>query len=188
MRARSVAAVLLAAACGAAAAQSNDVMLSEGELTVERIEEVLGTLSRSAAVVECLPERSRTIVLKGGTPPPRPSSTRPGGAAIVFDTDSSELTAATRRSLDTFARAFNGRTLGERRFLIEGHADRRGRPDHNMRLSQARAEAVRTYLVRQGGVDAARLDACGMGDLEPMNREDIAAPENRRVSFVTRVR
>lgn len=183
--ARAVIALLIAAACGVAAAQSRDVMLSDAEVTVARIEELLGSLSRGA-VPACLPERSRTIVLKGGTAPPRPPTARPGGAAIVFDTDSAELTPASRRSLDTIARAINGDTLGPLRFLIEGHADRRGRPDHNLRLSQARAEAVRNHLVREGRVDAARLEACGMGDLEPLNEAEIAAPENRRVAFVTR--
>jgi len=197
--ARAAIVLMIAAACGAAeardsgqvnpvppaAAQSRDVMLSDAEVTVARIEEVLGTLTRGN-VPACLPERSRTIVLKGGTPPPRPAVARPGGAAIVFDTDSAELTAATRRSLDTIARANNGTTLGGMRFLVEGHADRRGRPDHNLRLSQARAEAVRNHLVREGRVDAARLEACGMGDLEPLNEAEIAAPENRRVAFVNR--
>lgn len=35
------------------------------------------------------------------------------------------------------------------------------------------------------GIEHARLKSIGKGDLEPLNRADPSAPENRRVTFVT---
>ena len=49
---------------------------------------------------------------------------------------------------------------------IEGHTDDRGRDDKNMALSQARAEAVRQYLIEHG-VAANRLTAKGFGETKP---------------------
>ncbi|MCL4699388.1 MAG: OmpA family protein, partial [Burkholderiaceae bacterium] len=71
------------------------------------------------------------------------------------------------------------------RFTLEGHADPRGSEDHNQRLSQARAESVRDYLISRHGLDARRVDAVGKGSSNLMNKTQIAAPENRRVTIVS---
>ncbi len=68
---------------------------------------------------------------------------------------------------------------------IEGHTDLRGDPDKNLKLSQARAEAVKSYLVKRG-VKATRLEAKGYGGERPLapgkGKKDSA--KNRRVEFV----
>jgi outer membrane protein OmpA-like peptidoglycan-associated protein len=56
-----------------------------------------------------------------------------------------------------------------------------------MKLSQERAESVKRYLVTQG-IAEDRLVAEGRGDREPMLPAEPAAPENRRVTFVTQGR
>ena len=43
---------------------------------------------------------------------------------------------------------------------------------------------IEILLNDQGDVDRARLEVVGRGDAEPVNRENVAAPENRRVRFV----
>jgi len=77
--------------------------------------------------------------------------------------------------------------LVEYRFTVEGHADPRGHADTNMTLSQERAESVKRYLTGQG-IAEDRLIAEGHGDREPMLPAEPAAPENRRVTFVTQKR
>jgi len=47
--------------------------------------------------------------------------------------------------------------------IVEGHADPSGNPATNQKLSEQRAEAVRSYLVSKG-IDAARLEPIGFGD------------------------
>lgn len=104
---------------------------------------------------------------------------------ITFVTNSAELTAQAKSSLDMVARALQDDRLGSFKFAIEGHADARGTAEENLQLSQARAQSVVQYLVSQHGIPRERLQPVGKGDTEPLNRQQVDAPENRRVTIVT---
>lgn len=69
---------------------------------------------------------------------------------------------------------------------VEGHASADGEADHNLELSQRRAEAVRAYLVKKGGVPEGRLEAEGFGEDRPIadNETEEGRSQNRRVEFV----
>lgn len=69
---------------------------------------------------------------------------------------------------------------------VVGHTDHRGSLDHNMTLSQQRAEAVVDYLVSEHGIAQSRLDAHGVGPLAPVatNETDDGRARNRRVELV----
>ena len=69
---------------------------------------------------------------------------------------------------------------------IDGYTDSIGGKAHNLTLSQARADAVRSVLVSQFGIDAGRLTAKGFGPDNPLGSNDTAEgrAENRRVEFV----
>ena len=56
---------------------------------------------------------------------------------------------------------------GDSRVNLVGHTDRLGSDEYNMRLSQRRAETVRSYLISRG-VNAATLTATGAGKLQPL--------------------
>jgi outer membrane protein OmpA-like peptidoglycan-associated protein len=76
--------------------------------------------------------------------------------------------------------------LPERRFSIEGHTDSIGSDRYNDDLSARRAAAVKTALMRDFGVDAARLAAKGHGERRPIETNDTLAgrARNRRVELV----
>ncbi|HJT51713.1 MAG TPA: OmpA family protein [Nitrosospira sp.] len=105
---------------------------------------------------------------------------------ITFHTNSADLTPEARQSLDVVGRALNMNKLASYDFIIEGHADPRGGPDFNQWLSQARAQTVRDYLVQNHHIDENRLSAVGKGDRELLDKENLVAPENRRVTIVTK--
>ncbi len=71
------------------------------------------------------------------------------------------------------------------RVVVEGHTDNRGGSELNRKLSQARADSVRDYLLKRG-VAAIRLQAVGYGPSRPVATNTTARgrEQNRRVEFV----
>ena len=68
---------------------------------------------------------------------------------------------------------------------IEGHTDNVGRAEDLLRLSEERAEAIKTFLVEKG-IDKKRILTLGFGPKYPINdnsTDDLRA-QNRRVEFV----
>jgi OmpA-OmpF porin, OOP family len=106
---------------------------------------------------------------------------------MTFETNSAELTPVAKRQLEIVAAALKNDRLAAYRFTVEGHADPRGAPDTNQTLSEQRARSVLEHLVSAHGIEAPRLRAEGRGDREPLNREQPAAAENRRVTIVTQL-
>jgi outer membrane protein OmpA-like peptidoglycan-associated protein len=68
---------------------------------------------------------------------------------------------------------------------LEGHTDSVGTDDYNMKLSQQRADSVRTYLGSQG-VPPETMTSTGLGKADPVATNDTAAgrQQNRRVDMV----
>lgn len=69
---------------------------------------------------------------------------------------------------------------------IEGHTDAQGDENMNQSLSDQRAEAVRTYLLANMGIDAERLNARGYGESRPIANNELEAgrAKNRRIDIV----
>ena len=139
-------------------------------------------VNEQALVNMLTPEpRSRSIkVTRDGKPMPPPSAS----LLITFETNSAKLTPQAQQSLEVVARALKSDKLTDFRFAVEGHADPRGNPESNLKLSQARAESVAAYLTQQQ-IDRARLKPVGKGSAELLNTAVPAAPENRRVTIKT---
>ena len=72
---------------------------------------------------------------------------------------------------------------------IEGHTDSRGNANYNRKLSQARADAVMTYLASKG-VEKHRLRSIGYGEDKPLDKRNNQAAwtKNRRVDFFVEAR
>jgi OmpA-OmpF porin, OOP family len=72
------------------------------------------------------------------------------------------------------------------RFEIAGHTDNVGKDADNLKLSQARAEAVKAYLVKKG-IEPARLLAKGYGASAPVadNSTEEGRQQNRRTEVKT---
>jgi outer membrane protein OmpA-like peptidoglycan-associated protein len=104
--------------------------------------------------------------------------------AIPFEVNSARLRPESGPLLGNLVAALLSADLKGQRFVIEGHTDASGNPATNLRLSQARAEEVRLYLVALG-VHASRLRAVGKGSTEPVNALDPLSADNRRVRVVT---
>lgn len=104
-----------------------------------------------------------------------------GLAPITFASGGSDLTPASEGELDKVA-AFLLQTPGN--IEIAGHTDADGASDLNQRLSQERADAVKTYLAAQG-IPAEAMTAVGFGEDQPIAPNDTAEnkSKNRRIVF-----
>ena len=102
---------------------------------------------------------------------------------VHFATNKATIKKRSHRILGEVATVLgdNGRISKVR---IEGHTDSRGPDEKNMKLSQARADAVRDFLVERG-VAAERLVAQGYGETQPIDSNHTGAGRaaNRRVEF-----
>ena len=70
--------------------------------------------------------------------------------------------------------------------VIEGHTDNVGAPEHNMKLSQHRAESVVNYLVGNFGIERTRLSAKGYGASRRIAYNNTAEgrQKNRRINAI----
>jgi OOP family OmpA-OmpF porin len=104
---------------------------------------------------------------------------------VNFATGKAELTPESQTILDGVAESLVANE--EIKVQVGGHTDNTGSAAVNKRLSAARAEAVRQYLISKG-VAANRLTAAGFGPSKPIASNKTAAgrAQNRRVEL-TRV-
>lgn len=108
----------------------------------------------------------RTLVLQG----------------VNFETGSANLTDQSHNTLDRVADAIIGNP--DVRIEVAGYTDSRGGAATNLRLSQARADAVRAYLIGKG-VPAFQLTSRGFGSASPIapNTTAVGRSRNRRVEL-----
>src|ERR1700688_468714 len=76
---------------------------------------------------------------------------------ICFANDSNRLTQAAHAQLAQLGAALKSPELASSRFLIAGHTSATGAPEHNLRLSEARAQAVRGYLLKRFNIAPGRI-------------------------------
>jgi outer membrane protein OmpA-like peptidoglycan-associated protein len=103
---------------------------------------------------------------------------------IYFDTAKSELKPESSAAITEVAKLLKG-NAGLKLYVV-GHTDNAGALEGNMKLSQDRAQAVVQALVKQQGIEAARLKAYGSGPYAPVASNDTeeGRAKNRRVELV----
>jgi len=131
------------------------------------------------------------VVAHGGCPAPAPRAVLTEkkieiGDSVYFDSSKATIQARSFGLLDEVAQILveNPRVA---LLSIEGHTDSTGAAAMNRKLSQQRAEAVKTYLVSKG-VAAERLEARGHGPDRPIADNGTVAgrAKNRRVEFLVK--
>ncbi len=102
---------------------------------------------------------------------------------VFFDTNKATIKPVSFALLDDVALAM--RDNPKIKVEVQGHTDSVGNDAFNLKLSQSRAESVRTYLLKKG-ITSDRMDPKGYGENVPIadNRTTDGRSQNRRVEFV----
>jgi len=102
---------------------------------------------------------------------------------VLFDAGKADVRTSSKKTLDQVAAALNGQYKGKP-VRIEGHTDsdpiKVSKWKSNQELSEARAKAVRDYLVNKG-VPSSRVTTTGLGSTQPKGE---VKSKNRRVEIV----
>lgn len=104
---------------------------------------------------------------------------------VYFDTNSSKLTSDATAILDKdiIPQIKNDRPA---KITVEGHCDERGSVPYNHTLGKKRAEAVKSYLIKNG-VDFAKIKTVTYGKSKPVDHghDEDAWSKNRRAVTVS---
>ncbi len=101
---------------------------------------------------------------------------------INFETAKAIITPASYPMLDEIVSIL--KEYADYNLKIGGHTDKVGNDETNFKLSQARADAVKTYLANKG-VELTRMEATGYGPSKPVapNNTPVGKSQNRRVEL-----
>lgn len=99
---------------------------------------------------------------------------------LIFDRGRAKISPESYPELDEVAKMLH--TYPKMIIQLEGHTDFRGDPKENMKLSQERVDAVKTYLISKG-VNKGNVKTKAFGGTSPISRENTeeAHTINRRV-------
>ncbi|MEP6603089.1 MAG: OmpA family protein [Spartobacteria bacterium] len=109
---------------------------------------------------------------------------------VLFDYDKAALKPAAEEALKKVGIVLS--QFPESKVTVEGYTDAKGPKNLNMKLSLDRAQSVKDWLVKNGGVPIANIATKGFGEQYPMapntnpNGSDnpIGRALNRRVSII----
>lgn len=102
---------------------------------------------------------------------------------VLFTTGRADLKPGAVGNLSKLVAFLN--KYPDRSVIIQGYTDSVGTEDYNQRLSERRADSVKSYLAEQG-ISSMRLSALGKGRSEPVadNASEAGRQQNRRVEVV----
>jgi outer membrane protein OmpA-like peptidoglycan-associated protein len=101
---------------------------------------------------------------------------------IYFDLDQASLKTGSEKVLIEMVKLM--KNYAGLKIEIQGHTDSTGTREHNVKLSERRAETVKTFLVLYG-VDSSRMTSKGFGPDQPVASNDTEEGRslNRRVEL-----
>lgn len=137
------------------------------------------------AIAECDPD----LVKKPDAPKPAAPAATPKPAAqkvtlaadALFDFDKAVLRPEGKAKLDDVTGKLKGMKLEV--IIAVGHADRLGSDKYNQKLSEKRAEAVKSYLVGKG-VEPNRVYTEGKGEKQPITGNKCGKSDKRTKQLV----
>lgn len=104
---------------------------------------------------------------------------------VQFDTDTPIVRPESYQTLGKVADTLVNSALLNYTFLIVGHVESGARRDHNVFLSQRRADAIRDILVNTFKISAKRLQTVGLGEEQLLDPARPNGPVNAQTQVMT---
>ncbi len=113
-------------------------------------------------------------------------------ADVLFDFDKAEILPKAQQALQQAANVVREKAKGVVR--IEGHTDAKGSDAYNQKLSERRANAVKTWLVNKGALKNVKFSVQGFGAKKPVapnakpdgSDDPEGRQKNRRVEIIVK--
>ncbi|WP_332116271.1 OmpA family protein [Azorhizobium caulinodans] len=177
-------AALLVSAAAPVAAQT--------DLSNAQIVQGLNNLTQDAPVVTAASLRQAALdhaTMYSGPPSQRPplaiqlDKLAQINVQIQFKLNSAIILPDSYATIGAIADALHNPVLQGYRFIVTGNTDTTGTREHNLKLSQERADAVVEALTTTFNVNPARLEAVGLGEEALQDTKNPESPVNRRVQI-----
>ncbi len=109
---------------------------------------------------------------------------KPAVIEVSFDTNKSDIKAKYHDELNKLGNFL--KEFPNSKGTIEGHTDSDGSKEANVKLSQARADSVRNYIITKFGIEGSRISAKGHGSAKPIasNKKASDKAKNRRIEAI----
>ncbi len=116
-------------------------------------------------------------------PPPPPPAVVTLDSMSLFDSGKAQLKLGSTRAMVGALEMIKAHP--DKRILVAGYTDNVGNPDSNLKLSTARAQAVRDWLIEASGIPGTQFAIQGYGDTRPIASNDTpdGRTRNRRVEI-----
>ncbi len=146
--------------------------------------------AQTASAERCEYYQWRPLYCKAMTPAPTPvyKPVIKRGEQIVlegvyFDTGSAKIKPESYSTLDQNVSKIRN-SHRDLRIVVVGYTDDRGSETMNQRLSERRADSVKTYFVSKG-IDSSRITSIGRGESNPIatNSTVDGRAQNRRIEL-----
>jgi outer membrane protein OmpA-like peptidoglycan-associated protein len=182
----------------------NNNFTFEGEVnSAEKEKQLLSQLEKTLAKeyaseysINVKPTDKKVVVIKTPEPKKVASSTIASQAKscqknfrnylskekINFSTNKAHIKKSSHHLLNELIKI--AKSCPKNKIIIEGHTDSDGLRKYNKKLSERRASAVKSYLVKHG-IKANRLKSVGYGEMKPIAKNSTKAgkKQNRRIEF-----
>lgn len=166
----------------------NDLVGNRGDIDLYTLG-VVYRFGRTAPAAPPPPPPPAPMVEAPPPPPPPPPAPPPPqrrkvnfSADSLFDFGKDTVKPAGRQDLDRFAAELKGTRFQV--ITVTGHTDRLGGQDYNQRLSQRRADRVKSYLAESAGIPADKINAQGADGSDPVTKPDECKGERRTPRLV----
>lgn len=146
-----------------------------------------GYWTPAMAIYECDPDLMPKPEKKVEAPAPAPAPApvpyiEPEKIALsadqLFDFDKAVLRPKGKETLDELVSKLGG--VNYDTIVVIGYADRLGTDSYNKKLSERRAAAVKSYLVREKGIPADRIFTDGKGEANPVTGDSCKGNKKTR--------